>query len=211
MSEQSFSAVFTHALRGNPCSVVGVHDEPRPLPVRHWTGEADRHDRALVSHCVGPTLDIGCGPGRLAAALAARGQAVLGIDVVPEAVQQTRRRGAAAIRRDVFDRLPGEGRWRSALLADGNVGIGGDPAALLGRVRELIDPRGRVVVELQPPGTGIRTMWATLRSGDDVSRPFRWSVVGVDAIEGLADSVGLRLVRTHRHGTRWCAVLEEAA
>ena len=62
-------------------------------------------------------------------------------------------RGGAALRRDVFDTLPGEGRWETALLADGNVGIGGDPVALLRRLREVLDPRGRVVAEVAAPGT----------------------------------------------------------
>ncbi len=65
---------------------------------------------------------------------------MLGIDVVPEAVEQTRRRGASALQRDLFDALPGEGRWQTALLADGNVGIGGDPVALLARTRDLVQP-----------------------------------------------------------------------
>ena len=54
--------------------------------------------------------------------------------------------------RDVFGPLPGEGRWDTALLADGNIGIGGDPVALLARVRELLAPEGRVVVDLAAPG-----------------------------------------------------------
>ena len=76
----------------------------------------------------------------------------LGIDVVHEAVGQTRARGAAALRRDIFGAVPGEGRWQTALLADGNVGIGGDPVALLRRLRRLLLPGGRVVVEVAPPG-----------------------------------------------------------
>lgn len=211
MSEQSFSTVFANALRGQPCSVVGLGDAPLALPVHEWTREADEWDRELLSHCVGATLDIGCGPGRLTAALADRGHVVLGIDVVHEAVGQTRSRGVAALRRDVFDELPGEGRWRSALLADGNVGIGGDPVSLLRRVRQLLDPRGRVVVELAEPGTGNRSGWVTLECGEDVSRPFRWSVLGVDAIHSVASRAGFRVRSTQALGTRWCAVLEEAA
>ena len=38
-------------------------------------------------------------------------------------------RGATVLQRDIFGPLPGEGRWGTALLFDGNVGIGGDPAA----------------------------------------------------------------------------------
>jgi SAM-dependent methyltransferase len=211
MSELSFSVVFANALRGQPCSVVGLGEVPEPLPVHHWTREADDWDRELLAHCVGPTLDIGCGPGRLTACLAERGHVVLGIDVVREAVVQTRGRGAVALHRDVFEALPGEGRWRSALLADGNVGIGGDPVGLLRRIRELLDPRGRIVVELAAPGTGTKSVWATLECGSDVSRPFRWSVVGVDAIDDVAAQVGLVVRSTHAHGSRWCAVLEEAA
>lgn len=181
------------------------------LPIDSWAHPADEYDRRMVALCVGPTIDVGCGPGRLAAHLAERGHVVLGIDVAPECVGRTRRRGAAALHRDVFDPVPGEGRWRTALLADGNVGIGGDPVALLRRLRELLDPRGRVVVELARPGTEVRHGWATLRYDDDVTRPFPWSVVGVDAIDDLAARAGLRTTALHEFGGRWCAVLEEAA
>jgi hypothetical protein len=34
-------------------------------------------------------------------------------------VDQTLSRGVSALRRDLFDRLAGEGRWHTALLADG--------------------------------------------------------------------------------------------
>lgn len=208
-AEVPFSAIFARALRGHPTAVVGLHDEPLPLPVAEWTRDADDSDDALLAHCVGPTLDIGCGPGRMSSRLAELGHVVLGIDVVHEAVRQTRDRGVSAIVRDVFEALPGEGRWRTALLADGNVGIGGDPVALLRRVRELLDPRGRVVVELAAPGSGLRSAWAALESGDARSRPFRWSVVGADAIGEVAAAAGLEVAGSHVHGSRWCAVLEE--
>ncbi|MGA8848028.1 MAG: SAM-dependent methyltransferase, partial [Nocardioides sp.] len=97
----------------------------------------------------------------------------------------------------------------TALLADGNVGIGGDPVTLLRRVRELLDPRGRIVVELAAPGAGLHSTWAELHCGEIRSRPFRWSVVGTDAIEGVAAEAGLALTESHTDGRRWCAVLEE--
>ena len=122
--------------------MVGLDGEPSDLPVHEWTRDADPDDLALLAHCEGPTLDIGCGPGRLAAALARLGHAVLGIDVVPEAVDADPPPRRAALQRDLFDALPGEGRWETALLADGNVGIGGDPVALLRRTRELVHGHG---------------------------------------------------------------------
>ena len=172
------------------------------LRLEQWDRPADEDDLTMLSRCLGPTLDVGCGPGRLTAAL--------GIDVVSSAVGLTRERGGAALRRDVFDAVPGEGRWGTALLADGNVGIGGDPVALLTRLREVLAPGGRVVAEVAESGTPRTDDWATLDCGDEQS-VIRWSVVGVDAIERIAGQAGLALVELLRCGARWCAVLEAPA
>jgi SAM-dependent methyltransferase len=203
----SFSAVFSRALRGHPCSVVGIFDLPQPLPMDSWTREADESDHLLLDECVGATVDIGCGPGRLSARLVELGHTVLGIDVVHEAVRRTRDRGASAIVRDVYDTLPGEGRWETALLADGNIGISGDPVGLLRRVSELLHPRGRVVVEVGSPGTGLHTVWATLECDQTRSRPFRWSMVGADVIHEIADKAGMTVSDLRERSGRWCAVL----
>lgn len=203
----SFRDTFAEALRGHAFHVVGLNDEPTPIPADRWSGPADADDLAMLELCEGPTLDIGCGPGRMSAALAEAGRVVLGIDVVGEAVMQTRERGAPALLRDVFTDLPGEGRWEAALLADGNVGIGGDPVVLLRRVASLLVPAGRVVVELAEPGMAARAVWAELVSPGRRSKPFRWAVVGVDDIDAVARGAGLRITAMHRFGSRWCGVL----
>ncbi len=137
------------------------------------------------------------------------GIGVLGIDVVPEAVAQTRARGVAALQGSVFDPVPREGRWHTALLADGNVGIGGDPLALLARLGEVLAPDGRVVVELAAPGVRSTTRWARLELAGTTSRPFRWSVVGVDGVLGLARATGWAVTtRAPFAPQRWLAVLE---
>ncbi len=209
LADESFSTVFSAALQGNPCAVIGIGDVPRDLPVADWTREADADDHELITLCVGPTLDIGCGPGRLSAALAQAGHVVLGIDVVPEAVGQTRDRGVAALHRDVFATLPGEGRWSTALLADGNIGIGGDPVALLARMRELIVPQGRIVVELAEPGTRSTSVWARLECDGTRSRPFKWAVLAADDIDSVAEQASLAVTATYAIGERWVAVLRE--
>ena len=82
LRDRSFSSLFSHALRGVPCRVLGLDGGPTELPVHEWTRAADPHDDALLAECVGDTLDVGCGPGRLAQRLAeGRRRRVLGIDV----------------------------------------------------------------------------------------------------------------------------------
>lgn len=209
MIDQSFSDVFACALHGSPAVVVGLGGEPSPLPMDLWTRRADGIDLAMIGLCVGPTIDIGCGPGRMTEALGTAGHITLGIDVVDAAVSLTRQRGASAVRRDVFDRVPGEGRWHSALLADGNIGIGGNPVALLQRVRALLAPGGRVVVEVAPPGAAQVRGWAVLETADRRSRPFRWATLGVDDVARTATSAGFPTQTAHRLGDRWAAVLSE--
>lgn len=202
-----FAAVFTAALQGEPCTIEGLDDQPRPIPTRRWRGTADAGDRAVLAHCSGPTIDLGCGPGRMAEHLAARGQTVLGVDLMPEAITQTRARGVPAIRRDLFGPLPGEGSWGCALLADGNIGIGGDPVLLLRRARGLVVVGGVIVVDVAPPGAGLRLHTLHLRAGARRSRPFPWAVVGADAIGTVATAAGLDLDGLHEHHGRWFAVL----
>jgi len=208
-AESSFSQVFARALLGEPTHVVGLSDSPRVLPVSAWTRPADRADHQILGLCEGPTIDIGCGPGRLTEALSDLGHLALGIDVVEEAVELTLERGATAVQRDVFDVLPGEGRWQTALLADGNIGIGGDPVALLGRVRELVEPRGRIVVELAAPGVPRSSGWAALEGESHRSRPFRWAVIGVDDAHTLAQAVGLVVDGIHQIEDRWVVVMRQ--
>lgn len=199
---------FGRALRGEPATIVGPGDRSAPLPVGSWQRDVDADDTAILKHCLGSTIDVGCGPGRMTAALAAAGQVALGIDVVPDAVAQTIDRGGAAICRDLFEALPGEGRWECALLADGNVGIGGDPVALLRRVRELLAAGGRAVVEVAAPGVPTSTRLLRLDVAGSTSPPFPWSFVGADDIEDLAHHAGLMMRSLHAHGARWCSVLE---
>src|SRR6202035_4372514 len=123
----------------------------KPLSVDGWLHHSPG-DKSILDRCEGPTLDIGSGPGRLTVALAERGIPALAIDITPYAVDLARSSGALALQRDVFGYLPGTGRWATVLLADDNIGIGGDPAALLRRARTLLGPDGRVLAEVGPPG-----------------------------------------------------------
>ncbi|WP_405590439.1 class I SAM-dependent methyltransferase [Streptomyces sp. NBC_01190] len=165
-----------------------------PLDVERWCAEPDAADRSVLDACHGPTLDIGCGPGRLVTALAARGLPALGIDVSPEAVRRTRAAGGTALLRSVFDPVPREGRWQTALLIDGNIGIGGDPVALLTRVRGLLHPHGRLITEAAPCGIADDLdEHSVVRLHDGTSAhgvTFPWARVGPSALRRHAATAG---------------------
>lgn len=136
----------------------------------------------MVASCAGPSIDLGCGPGRLVAALAAQGTPALGIDLSPHAITLARARGVLAIRRDIFRPLPGEGRWACALLIDGNIGIGGDPGRLLRRVARLTAPGGRLLAEVACADVDRRGPVRIITAGGVVSQPFRWAALGAPAL-----------------------------
>ncbi|MGI8710863.1 MAG: class I SAM-dependent methyltransferase [Acidimicrobiales bacterium] len=179
------------------------------LDVASWTADANDLERRRLATVEGPVLDIGCGPGRLVVALAERGVPTLGVDASRVAVGRAVRRDAPALVRSVFDPVPGAGRWRSALLFDGNIGIGGDPARLLQRAAQLLAPGGRLLVEIGPPGVGLHRFHARVERGGARSSWFPWARVGVDAIEALAAGSGFRLTATTKDEHRWFAELEK--
>ena len=88
--------------------------------------------------------------------------------------------------RDVFGRVPGTGRWTIVLLADGNIGIGGDPSALLRRAAELLAPPGQALVEIEPPGPPLRQEQVRLCHAGVASAWFPWAFVGADHISDVA-------------------------
>lgn len=161
------------------------------LDASRWHARATPEERALLADVEGPVIDLGCGPGRVLVELARRGVCALGVDCSGPAVALARRSGAAVVRRDVFRRLPGEGRWATALLFDGTVAIGGDPVRLLTRCRELLVRQGRLIAEVEPPGTGWRPFTAWLeRDGRPLGAAFPWGRLGADAVTELAAAGG---------------------
>jgi SAM-dependent methyltransferase len=202
--------LYDRALDGERCWIRRDDGEISNLPVRRWLGKHDADGKfvsAVVELCSGPTIDLGCGPGRLVTELVRRGVPALGVDQSATAVELARRSGAPVLRRNVFDTLPATGRWHTVLLADGNVGLGGDPLRMLRRSAELLSHGGRCIVEFDPLATGIRSGWVRLESSRTIGPWFRWASVGIDCVAGLAEEAGLALTAIHPIGQRVLARL----
>lgn len=196
--------MFDQALMGRPSWLDLPGATPRELSVARWQADAAGGDSVLLDACTGPTVDVGCGPGRLVTALLTRGVQALGVDVSPEAVRRTTARGGLAVCRDVFDPLPGEGRWQHVLLADGNIGIGGDPERLMRRVRALLRRGGTVVAEVDRPGSGLLVGEARVRSDGRHSGWFPWAWTDAESLT----AEGFYLLWQEESAGRWFACWE---
>lgn len=204
---------FDLAVAGAPARLHTSHGYSVELRVRRWHRRATGPGLWMLRRCVGPTVDIGCGPGRLVAWLLDHQIPALGVDSSSHAGAVCGTAPAAVLHADVFDPLPNEGRWAHVLLADGNIGIGGDPLALLTRCAQLVSPAGSVLVELEPTGTPSWTGHARVETASDGGTTstgpwFRWASVGMDALDDLAALAGLQIVERH-HGRRSFAQLRQ--
>ena len=209
-----FGNLYDRALTGERCWIRHDDGSVHGLRVHSWLGASrrsdHRFDRTVVGLCDGPTIDLGCGPGRLVADLVRRGVPALGVDQSATAVELARRRGAPALRRDVFEPLPGTGRWSTVLLADGNVGLGGDPRRVLHRAAELLRAGGRCVTEFDAKTDGVDVRWVRLESARTIGPWFRWATVGLEGASRLADEVGLTISDVQPIGGRVLATLAVA-
>jgi len=131
-----------------------------------------------------------------------------GIDVTPAAVRVARSRGARVVDGSIFGPVPAPGTWATALLLDGNIGIGGDPVALLARVATVLCPYGRILVELGDPGVVSGSILARIEHGVVVGPWFEWTTVDTAAIGVIAAEVGLTLTTSWSAGGRRFAQLD---
>lgn len=108
--------LYDRALGGERCWIRHDDGEIRALPTHRWLGARCRadgepvdtldevFDEAVTQMCDGPTIELGCGPGRLVARLFERGIFALGIDRSAAAIRLAGRGGAPALLGDVSSR-----------------------------------------------------------------------------------------------------------
>ena len=172
------------------------------MPIGRWLAPASDVDERVLDRAVGPVLDVGCGPGRHVHALSRRGVTAVGIELSPTAVRHARDGGAEVVEGSIFEVAPDPGCWSTALLLDGNIGIGGLPHVLLRRVAELLSDDGQVLVELDPPsalptssadgGDGTDAFRIRIEADGSTSAWFPWARVTADTIAEPAAAAGLR-------------------
>ena len=182
-----------HVLGAGPAPSAGIRladGRLQPLAIDRWLAPADAVDEQILGAVEAPVLDLGCGPGRHLAALRAAGKPGLGVDLSPVAVRLARGRGAEAINGSLWSQVPRAGTWRTVLLLDGNIGIGGAPILLLRRAGELLAGAGAIVVEVDPRGAPTRRVRVRLEAPGVVSEWFRWARVGVDGVADVARCAG---------------------
>ena len=200
--------LYARGLEGEGLFLGREDGTTAPLPINVWLGPLTPADESALERARAPVLDVGCGPGRHVAALAARGVLALGVDVAPAAVELARLRGAAAVAGSVFDRVQGAGHWGSALLLDGNIGIGGRPDALLARLRALLRHDGVVVCEIDGPGRPtVRELVRLEDAAGARSNWFGWARVGADGLALVTAAAGLCIDDLWECESRWFAVL----
>jgi SAM-dependent methyltransferase len=154
-----------------------------------WRRGLSPVDLWLDSQCRGRVLEVGCGPGRLISAVGPLG---LGVDSSPLAVAEVHARGGRAVCQSIFEPLPDESRYGTLIVADGSVGIGGDPIRLFVRLGQLLSPSGTAWVEFEEPNTTTRIDRIRIRSPrGDTSAWFDWSVISISDL-WLVELAGLR-------------------
>jgi SAM-dependent methyltransferase len=200
---------YEHSLRAlGELTMITADGREVTLNLARWLAPADPVDDTVLSRSVGPVLDVGCGPGRLIRALSERGIPSLGVDIAETAVSLTRSRGVPALLRNVFAQIPGEGRWPTVLLMDGNVGIGGDPRELLARIAGLLAADGQVIVEIDPdPKLDMISTVRFVVEGKPVGPSFEWAEIGLDVLHQHAERSGLYLTEAWSAGGRTFAIL----
>lgn len=143
--------------------MVTAFDEHERL---RWAGGADAYQRSFGAACAYPApalldaagvspgqrvLDVGTGPGTVAALAAARGALATAVDAEPSMLAAARRRiPAADVRPGMLPELPFPAGCFDACVANFVLNHVGDPAAAVSELRRVVRPGGRIAVTIWP-------------------------------------------------------------
>jgi 2-polyprenyl-3-methyl-5-hydroxy-6-metoxy-1,4-benzoquinol methylase len=159
---------------------------------------------AVVARAPTSALDIGCGEGWLARALAAHGIATIGVDVVPALIERARELGGGDFRVASYEAIAAGALDVRVDVAVANFALIGHEAvdALVRRVPSLLTPCGALVVQALHPvvATGdapYRDGWRTgswAGFGEAFSDPAPWYFRTLESWHRLLVDSGLRVI-----------------
>ncbi len=168
-------------------------------------------DRAIVdavlSRAPATVLDIGCGEGWLARALAAQGVAVTGVDAIPALIEQAQAAGGGEFYVATYEEIAAGALAITADVVVSNFALIGKEAVdgLVAAIPALLNPGGAFIVQTLHPvfangDAPYRDGW---RAGSwagfsaDFSDPAPWYFRTIGGWIDLFSRSGLRLVELH--------------
>ena len=153
-----------------------------------WSGRAAAYHRSFAQLCAHPAaalltaagvpgarrvLDVGTGPGTVAALAAARGATVVAVDPEPGMLELAAALvPTAELHRAALPALPLAPGSFDAVVANFVLNHVGDPAAALAELRRVTRPGGRVAVTVWPsPPPTAQHLWADIFDAAAAERP----------------------------------------
>ena len=108
---------------------------------------------AVASYAPRTALDIGCGEGWLARALADRGIRMTGVDVVPELIEVAKRAGGGEFRVQSYESIAADGIDTSVDVAIANFSLIGKESVdgLVASISRLLVPGGVLIIQTLHP------------------------------------------------------------
>jgi ubiquinone/menaquinone biosynthesis C-methylase UbiE len=160
-------------------------------------------------------LDVACGPGILACALAERARHVVGIDITPAMIEQASARqkgaGLSNLEWHVGDAaaLPFEDGAFDVVTTRYSFHHMPQPAAAMAEMKRVCRPGGRIVVIDATPAAAAQAAYDRMETRRD---PSHTSALTLDEIRGIGASTGLMevLVEGYRLEARLDTLADEA-